>query len=73
MAPWLPLDDRADQNPAVDRVAVLRARLEQERVVGKLFGWHGVVVVAADAVDARDVAHQLALSDVHCFSEYAGT
>ena len=28
-----------------------------------MFGRHGVVVVAADAVDTRDVAHQLARGD----------
>ena len=52
---------------------MLRARLEQERVVGKhrhrlvdaltVSAGHGVVVVAADAVDAGDVAHQLARGD----------
>ena len=50
-----------------------RARLEQERVVGQkghrvahtrtVFDGHGVVVVAANAVDAGDVAHQLARGD----------
>ena len=52
---------------------MLCARLEQERVVGKhrhrfveartVCGRHRVVVVAADAVDAGDVAHQLARGD----------
>jgi len=52
---------------------VLRPRLEQERVGGKqrhrfveartVFDRHGVVVVAADAMDARNVAHQLARGD----------
>lgn len=52
---------------------MLRARLEQERVVGKhrhrlvnartVSARHGVVIVAADSVDAGDVAHQLARGD----------
>jgi hypothetical protein len=52
---------------------VLRTRLEQERVAGDerdslveartVFDWHSVVVVAADAVNAGDVAHQLARGD----------
>ena len=52
---------------------MLRARLKQQRVVGQqrhrlveartVADGHGVVIVAADAVDTRDVAHQLADSD----------
>lgn len=73
---WLPgrsLYYRADENPAPDGVAVLRARFEQERFSGEhrhrlteactVVGGHGVVVVAADAVDAGDIAHQLARGD----------
>src|SRR5947207_8683574 len=68
-----PLDCRADEHPAPDGVAVLRARLEQQRVVGQqrhrliealtVSGGHGVVALAADAVHTRDVAHQLAYGD----------
>ena len=69
------LDHRAHQHPAVDRVAMLGPRLEPELVIGEErdrlvevragLGGHAVAVavVAAAAVDARDVAHQLARGD----------
>ena len=69
------LDHRAHQNPTVDRVARPGPRLEPERVTGEeldrlvevraVLGGHAVAVdvVAATAVDTRDVAHQLASGD----------
>ena len=71
--PGRPLDHGADENPAPGGVAVLRARFEQERISGEhrhrlveacaVVGGHGVVVVAADTVNAGDIAHQLARGD----------
>src|SRR4029079_17721456 len=65
--------DGADEDPAICRIAVPRARLEQERLVGKgrqrfveiraLCTGGVLFVVTADNVDARDVAHQLARVD----------
>ena len=81
--PGRSLDHRADEHPAPDGVAVLRAGLEQERVVGQhrhrltealtVAVGHGVVVVAADAVDTRDVTQQLARGDRPLLLGYAGT